>query len=400
MLENLRMGFASLWLNKGRSFLTMLGIIIGVASVILIFSIAQGVRSDVTKSIEGLGTNIIFVVPGKFQPGRFINPGAFSSVLTEKDVETVKDVKGVKDVSPLNIVSNISKAGNRTDNIATNAGVADTLPKILNLSVEKGRFLNKKEVDNGELVAVLGSEPANALFPKGDAIGQTVMIKDKQLKIVGVMKSVPTTIGGGGANFDAMIWLPFTTAQNKLASTTIARIAVTAESGGEVDAVKDRITQAIKKNHGVDDFTVLTQEDIVSTATQILDSFASLIASIAAISVIVGGIGIMNMMLVSVTERTREIGIRKAVGATRGSILAQFLTEAVVLSFVGAILGLLAALAVAFIVDRASENLNPVFTPISIVLALVMAFFVGIIFGIAPAARAAAKDPIEALRYE
>ncbi|MCL5292768.1 MAG: ABC transporter permease [Actinobacteria bacterium] len=400
-MANLRMAFSSIAINKGRSFLTMLGIIIGVGSVILILAIAEGAKRDVAKSIEGLGSNIVFVLPGKVQPGRFFSPGTLSSVLTAKDVSTIKGLAAVKDVSPLVIISNVAAGDGRTDSTALNIGVSDVTLGILNLKMERGRFLSKSEVDKSAPVAIVGAGPSSVLFPGGDAVGKTIIIKEKPFKVVGVLQKAPPTSSLGGANFDTMVMIPFTTANGLLGSTTIARIAATVRSGRNPEDVKEEIVKEVKKNHGgVEDFSVLTQRDILNTASRVIDAFTAMIASIAAISLVVGGIGIMNMMLVSVTERTREIGIRKAVGATSGNILFQFLSEAIALSFIGAIIGLGVAFAGSRLIGRVSDNLHPYISSQSIGLALAMAFFVGVVFGIIPAIRAARKNPIEALRYE
>ncbi len=400
-MENLRMGLISIGLNKGRSFLTMLGIVIGVAAVVLVFAITEGVRRDVTASIESLGSNIIFVVPGKVRSGQLVNIGSFSTVLTRRDLETVRNTPGVKSVSPLIIISNVTVAGNRSDPTATNIGVGDKTLEMMNLKLDKGRFFTKAEVDRSEPVAVLGAGPNGALFPGESAIGKTISIKGTAFKVVGVLRGAPSTSSLGGANFDSMVMIPYTASEKLLGSSIISRIALTADDRDEVGEVKKKIATAIKKNHGgVEDFSVLTQEDILSTAERILGAFSSMIASIAAISVVVGGIGIMNMMLVSVTERTREIGIRKAVGATSGDILLQFMTEAVALSFTGGAIGVALALMGSKVIDAYSDRLQPYVSVSALVLALVMAFLVGVIFGSAPAFRAARMSPIEALRHE
>ncbi|MHB0975608.1 MAG: ABC transporter permease [Candidatus Aquicultorales bacterium] len=401
MLDNIIMGIGAIALHKGRAFLTMLGIIIGVSSVILIFGIAQGVKQDVTESIQGLGSNMIIVVPGKLSPGRFYNPGQVSTVLTFEDVRTIEDVPGVKGVSPLTVISNVAKGDNTVDQTAVNVGASEMLVDILNLKVKKGRFLTKGEIDKNATVAVLGSGPAEALFPRKDPVGKTITVKNQELTVVGTLERAPASSSLGGANLDAMVVVPYTTSSSLLGSGIIARIVATADDADNVESVKKDIAAKIEKNHGgVEDFTVLTQQDILDTASRILDTFASMIVSIAAISLLVGGIGIMNMMLVSVTERTREIGIRKAMGATKGDILTQFLFEAVSLSFIGAIVGLALAYIASAFLNRYSEFLHPYISSTALALALLMAFLVGIVFGIVPAVRAARKDPIEALRYE
>ena len=400
-MEDLKMGLTSIGLNKGRSFLTMLGIVIGVAAVVLVFAITEGVRRDVTASIEGLGSNILFLVPGKVRPGQLVNAGSFSTVLTRKDLKTVRSIRGVKSVSPLIIISNVTVAGRRSDPMATNIGVGEKTPEMMNLKLDKGRFFTKEEVERNESVAVLGAGPNAVLFPGQNAVGKAISIKGKAFKVVGVLRGAPSTSSLGGANFDSMVMIPYTTSAKLLGSAIISRIALTADNQNEVGEVKKKVTAAVKRNHGgVEDFSVLAQEDILSTAERILGAFSSMIASIAAISVVVGGIGIMNMMLVSVTERTREIGIRKAVGATSGDILLQFMIEAVALSFIGGAMGVALALLGSRIIDAYSDRLQPYVSVSALVLALVMAFLVGVVFGIAPAFRAAKMSPIEALRRE
>jgi len=401
MIENIRIALLSVVSNKLRTFLTVLGVLIGVTAVVALLGIGQGVREDIEQSIEGLGSNLVIVLPGKVERGQPVNPVAtISSTLTEDDVEAVREVGLVRFVTPILIVSGGAAFDGRQEPAAINLGTNDSADDIFNLEVEEGRFLSEEDQENEAKVIVLGSIVKDTLFGDEDAVGKEVIVRGEEFEVVGVLKGAPTTTQFGGFNLDASNYIPSSTVDSLFEGTIILRIAAQVRSADDVDQAVEDIREAIAREHGTDeDFSVLTQEDLLGLAADILNIITAMIVGIAGISLLVGGIGIMNMMLVTVTERTREIGIRKALGATRAAILTQFLTEAIIISFIGAGLGLVLAVLAIYTI-RAATTLNPILTTNSIILAFIMAFAVGIIFGVAPAIRAANKDPIDALRYE
>lgn len=405
ILKNLGMAITSLRYAKMRSFLTMLGIIIGVSSVVTVIAIGGGVKKEVSNQVSGFGANLIQINPGKsVTTDENGNASGFNfaaslgaSTLTEADVAKVKKIPGVTAAAPMMIISGVPTAGTQK---AEGAFIIATLPEtitIVNRKVGEGRFL-----ETGDIKSVtLGSNIAKQLFPDGNPIGKTVLIRGTEFSVVGVME--PEKEGGlnFGPSFGDAIYLPFETGKSLNGGVAnIMEIDVTAATPEDVGGVVSAIRQDLKVSHGgQEDFTVLTAEDQLKIFDSILNILTSFVAAIAAISLFVGGIGIMNIMLVSVTERTREIGVRKAIGASNRQILGQFLIEAIVISLVGGLLGVVASFGLSLII-RAAADITPVFNIEAFVIAVGVSTLVGVIFGMAPAVKAARKNPIEALRYE
>ncbi len=401
MVENIKIALFSIASNKGRTFLTILGVLIGVVAVVVLLSIGQGVKQDVTGQIEGLGSNLIIVVPGKVERGQPINPtSTLSSTLTKDDIDTIRRNELVRFATPISVAGGGTVAGSKQEPSAINFGADDTAANIFDLKINHGRFLSSTDSKDKAKVIVLGASVKDTLFGKQNPIGKKVKLRSQEFEVIGTLKGAPSTTQFG-LNLDAADYIPFETVDTLFKNTPILRIAAEVKSSNDVDKAVTQIKDAIAKNHGNnEDFSVLTQKDLLGLADNILGIITTMIVGIASISLLVGGIGIMNMMLVTVTERTREIGIRKALGATRASILTQFLTEALLISFIGAGIGLGLAILAIYTIRATSSLLHPVLTAGSIVMAFIMAFAVGIVFGVAPAVRASRKDPIEALRYE
>lgn len=405
--ENLKMAFISLRSAKLRSFLTMLGIIIGVAAVVSILAIGAGVKKAVQDQITGVvNANAIAVASGKInlKSGGGGAGGASSlgaSTLTLSDISELAKLDHVEAVAPMSLISGNVTRGTTVSN--NNLLLATTAPfaKTQTLKFAGGRFL--EEGDAGQYVAVIGGAAKTDLFPDKEALGESITIRGKQFKIIGVLQSSDAAASSfsAGPSLESAVYIPFDTATKIVGSNPpIARIIVQVDETSNVNGVAEAMKQTLLKNHGgQEDFTVLTQKDILSTVDSVLSLLTTFIVAIASISLLVGGIGIMNIMLVSVTERTREIGLRKAIGASSSTVLNQFLIEAMVLSLVGGSLGIAVAVAQANLAGKLAK-ITPVFTPQSIALAVGVSAAVGIIFGIAPAIQAARKRPIQALKSE
>ncbi len=405
--ENLKMALVSLRNAKLRSFLTMLGIIIGVAAVVSILAIGQGVKKAVQDQITGVvNANAVAIASGKINTGKTSGAqgGASSlgaSTLTSKDVEALSKVNHITAVAPISLVSGIIANGTTTSNGALLLATTPDFSKTQTQKLSGGRFLESG--DNGKDVVVLGGQTKQDLFGDTDPIGKTATIRGIPFTVIGALKASDTGASSlaGGSSFDNAAFIPFDTAKDFSGGTPqILRIIAQTDTAGNVPATAAAAKAALLTSHGgQEDFTVLTQKDILSTVDTVLSLLTTFIVAIAGISLLVGGIGIMNIMLVSVTERTREIGLRKAIGASSGTVLSQFLIEAMVLSLIGGALGILAAVGQANIAGKLAK-ITPVFTPGAIGLAVGVSAAVGIIFGIAPAIKAARKRPIQALKAE
>ncbi len=413
IFESMRVALRSLSANKLRSTLTMLGIIIGVGAVIALLSIGQGAGAAITEQIQGIGSNLIFVFPGQASAAGIRSAIGSASSLTLADANALgnhgccPDIAGVAPVYQRS--AQITGGGNNT-----NTPVNGTTPSYLvvrNWQVGRGRFFDQRDIDSTSRVAVIGTATAKTLFGKSDAVGQTIKINRIPFKVIGVMAEKGGASGFGGSQ-DDVIFVPITTAQQRLFGSAaqtaqgaprVTIIYVSAASEKQMDTAMSQITQVLRQRHKIvyqqDDFTVLSQKEILGVLSQITDILTLFLAAIAAISLLVGGIGIMNIMLVSVTERTREIGIRKAIGAKRKDILLQFLIEAVTLSVAGGVVGILFGSGIGELVNM-TGMIKTVVAPSSVLLAVGFSVAVGLFFGLYPAARAAGLHPIDALRYE
>ncbi len=398
--------YIALSANKARSGLTILGIVIGISSVIAMVSIGQGAQGSIQSSIQSIGSNLIIVTPGAQRAGGGfqISAGRGSArTLTQADADAIaEEVVGVKAAAPE--ISGRYQVTSRGKNTNTQViGSTSAYPDVRNVQVEEGSFVTNQNIRSISKVAVLGPTTRDDLFGEGaSAVGATIRIRGIEFKVIGVTKSKG---GTGFGSSDDLIYIPLSTAQRFLAGNEyLTSIYVQAESADAMSQVQQEITDLLLFRHHISDpqladFSTLNQADIVATASSVTQTFTILLAAVAGISLLVGGIGIMNMMLTSVTERTKEIGLRKAIGAKRRDINMQFLAEAVALTFVGGLIGVGLGWGISFIVT----SLGIIQTSISIssvLLAFGVSAAIGIIFGYYPARRASRLNPIEALRYE
>jgi len=413
IFQNIKMAIISINSAKLRSFLTMLGIVIGVFAVLMMIGVGDGVKSQVSGQVSDLGTNLLTVTSGQLgttsssakngqqqkQSSGTINLASTlgSSTLTQQDVTSVNSIKNVTATAAYNIVT--SAVGYQELSSVT-PFVIGTTPSYSSIRQEKfaeGRFFTEDENLKTQKVAVIGSDTKQNLFAENTAVGKQITLKGQKFDVVGVIQKSEAGAGLGASSDDA-VYLPINTANQISGSAQIFRILVEVDSAENISSVQNSITSQLKSNHqGQEDFSVLTQKDLLSAFNTILDLLTSFVVAIASISLLVGGIGIMNIMLVTVSERTREIGIRKALGATSGNILSQFLIEAVIISVLGGLLGLGLSYLAGLLVTRFA-NITPVFSLKALLLALGVSLFVGVVFGVAPAIKAAKKNPIQALK--
>jgi putative ABC transport system permease protein len=407
--ESVRIAIRALLANKLRAILTMLGIIIGVGAVITLMSAGKGVERLVQESFQGLGSNLLFVFPGSLDG----TSSARRPEMTMGDYRAIGDPFLVPDaigVAP-ELSSRADVVNGKRDIRTDISGVTPDFLTVRNKVVAEGLFLSDADINGRSRVAVLGSKAYEQLFEEGAyPIGQTIRINRIPFRVIGVMEEVG---GSSFAGMDSTIYVPLTTAQTRLypsyrsrkGDPLLSSIYVQVADESLMDQTSDQIAEVLRQRHNItfrddDDFTIIKQTDIVSIFGDITGVLTIFLGSIAAISLLVGGIGIMNIMLVSVTERTREIGIRKAVGAKKRDIRAQFLVEAIVLSLIGGFLGIVLGMVGAKAVSTLAERLTTVVTWDIILLATGFSAAVGLFFGIYPANRAAGLNPIDALRYE
>lgn len=407
IIENLRIALSGLGGNKLRTALTTLGITIGVAAVITLVSIGQAVETFVIDSFQGIGANLIFVIGGQNEQGRFVS-------LSQRDVEPLADVYRVPDaarVMPIRDVTRQVIAGGNETRVSIQGVTTDYLT-IFNREIVAGRFFNQTEVDGMARVAILGQTTVDRLFPDTFPIGQAIRIGGVRFTVIGVLSREGGGVGGPGGNTNSTVIVPITTAQTRLSGERILTgdrpvsfIVIQANDSESVEAASQQIRLTMREERDIsfrdeDNFLIFTQSEVLDTFNNITGLLTMFLGLLAGISLLVGGIGIMNIMLVTVTERTREIGLRKAVGAQNRDIMLQFLTEATTLGLLGGIVGIGTAVAGSLLVSAVVPELNVMVRVSSIVLATGISAGIGIFFGIYPANRAAALNPIDALRYE
>ena len=407
LLMVLRVALGALTRNKVRSFLTMLGVVIGVGAVIALVAAGEGARAQVVSQFESLGSNLLTVSP--FTSFGFSRSGlqTSSTELAMDDVEAIEALAtSVALVAPsYSGNGTMTYAGETTS--ASITGVTAEYAAVNNWQLTLGRFVTAADNDNLAMVVVLGPSMVEDLFGSQtvNPVGETIRINRQNYQVVGVLESKGST---GPMNQDNAVMMPLRTAQLKLGgagTSEVSSISLQVRSADEMDLAQAQVTAILRARHGLEsgannDFRVQNQSDIVSSVTETSSTFTTLLASIAAISLVVGGIGIMNIMLVSVTERTREVGLRKAVGAKRGDILLQFLAEAVVLSGIGGLMGVGLGIVAAQIITPLLGGTEALVTGESVILALAVSLGIGVFFGLYPANRAARLNPIDALRYE
>ena len=394
VVETTQSALTAILANRMRSFLTILGIVIGVTSVILLISLVSGLKTYITSQIEGLGSNLLIVIPGRIGGAR--SPGGVqANRLVYSDATNLRNkLQDEARVSAAIQRNATLKFASKIDHGVAVFGVETTYPKVISIKLTQGRFFKESEQQSGRKVAVIGTTVTNNLFGEGKSLGQAIDVAGIKYVVIG-------TLGPRGAvfgiDFDNSIYIPISSAQRQFGIDRLNTIYISANSADNVKAVQNKAINLLQKRLSEDEFTVQTQEQTLSIIGQITSVLTAALGGIAAISLIVGGIGIMNIMLVSVTERTREIGLRKAVGAKPSDIRNQFLIEAVTLSGIGGVIGIILGIGISLIIGRFFTTTVPLW---SVALSFGFSMLVGVIFGVAPAIRAAKLDPITALRYE
>jgi putative ABC transport system permease protein len=376
----------------------MLGIIIGVASVVALVSVAEGATKGISNQLQSLGTNLITVSPGFTRTGATRGAIGSATTLTLEDADSLAALDGVQAIAPELSTSKLVVVGSQNETTR----VVGTTPGYLSVfayTIWAGTFLNQASVDNNLRVAVIGATTADNLSLTPSSIGSTIYVGGLPFELIGI-----TQPKGGTSTADDQVMIPLSTAHELfIGSTSVSAIGLSATSQDGIDAVSSEITATLEQRHGitngVDDFTIATQAQLLGTVSSVSDVLTLLLAGIASISLLVGGIGIMNIMLVSVRERTREIGIRKAIGARGRDILSQFLVEALALSLAGGLIGIGVGVLASFGIGTYA-GWGFVFNPVTVLVAVGFSLIVGIVFGVWPASQAARLDPVVALRYE
>ena len=384
--QGIKMALSSIRSNKMRSILTMLGIIIGILSVIVLVGIGQGTTKNIQSQIEGLGTNLITVNIRTYR----------NKPITDDEITQLKSGGFIKEIAPIISTSSTVKSGTKSESYSVE-GSEPAYEEIRNVSIDTGRFISENDITNRYKVAVIGTDIADTILGTRDVIGKTIQINRNNFTVVGLLKSAGTSSSGSN---DEKIIIPISTAERLFKTTRISTFYIEAASSSAVTNAYNQLNTFLYQKFGsTDDYKVFNQTDLLSTVSTTTNTLTMMLGGIASISLLVGGIGIMNIMLVSVTERTREIGIRKAIGAKRRNILIQFLIESVVLSVLGGIIGIALGFLVANIVSKFTSIAVSI-SPTVVMLSFSFAMAVGIIFGMYPANKASKLKPIDALRYE
>jgi putative ABC transport system permease protein len=413
ILESFNMAIRSLFTNKLRSALTMLGIIIGVGSVISLMSIGRGAQSSIISTYDRIGNNLLAVVPSSGEASTGMAGFTLTTPsLTLDDAKTIENAYGVSSVAPSN-ENFVQASANNETKFAVLEGCTPAYLSVMNHTVSEGQFISQHDVSSRSLVAVLGPDTASALFGTRNPVGQSMKIKGYRFTIIGVLDAV----GGSmmGISMDNVIYIPITTFQTRLfpqrtasGEDSVQQISVKTLNTDVIPDTTSDIENILRRRHRIaadanNDFSVISQQQIVNTINQVTGVFSLFLGAIAGISLLVGGIGIMNIMLVSVTERTREIGIRKAVGAKRRDILIQFLLESGVLSVIGGGIGIVIGWLISYTISQITISgikIDAVVTPDIVFLSLGVSLIIGLFSGIYPAMRAARLNPIDALHYQ
>jgi len=406
----LKTSITALWANKTRSALTILGIVIGVAAIILVTGLGQGAQNLILDQIRGLGGQTIIIEPGRQPQGPSDFSEAFTDSLREKEYQAItkkSNIPGIKQATPLVVLSATAIYNNETKRSQI-VGASETLFNIFDIELADGNVITNEDIKQMAFTTVIGDKVREKLFGQSDALGQKIKIKNRTFKVVGIVNPMGNV---ASLDIDNLIVVPYTTAQHYLSGTNYYNmIMVQAGSEDIVPQVSEDIKRTLREMHNItdsakDDFHLVTQADAIQMVSMITNILNVLLGSIAAISLVVGGVGIMNIMLVSVTERTREIGLRKALGASNANILTQFLLEAILLTSIGGLFGVAFGAGGSFLTSiilskTVAAGWSFTFPVQSAILGLTVSALIGLIFGLYPARQAAQKSPIEALRYE